>query len=333
MKNLLVAMVGVLMVGLSASCYSYGGDLDTQCCRQSIGSKLCATVCLDNPWSGYIDTVLLGRDQTYAGDLVMRSGSPVTVALSGTDLDFDSATGLRVGFYRSLSCCRELELLFTGMGNWQSEGFTTGNNDLFLPGNLGALPDFTGADAFASQYTSGMRSFEANVVREKHGIKWLAGFRYLKLDEAFSLTSFDFDSFDGEYTIQTDNSLYGGQLGCRWERAFGRTAFGVSAKSGIFGNQAEQRSRVEIQSGTNVVRDRTKADQVVANVSEITLNSDFVLTDCINLRLGLDLLWASDLALAPNQLDFSDDATSSDFVDTSGSVFMQGAHIGLSVVF
>lgn len=333
MKNLICAVTGALLVGLCVPDRSYCDDGSSQCCREVRGSDLCSAVCVNNPWRGYVDTLFLGRGQQYSGDLVRQSGSPVTVALSGSDLDFDSATGVRAGFTRSLRCGRELELSFTGMGDWQAEGVTTGNNDLSLPGALGALADFSGTDAVETQYTSGMRSFEANLIEQKHGIDWLVGFRYLKLDEGFSLTTFDLDSFAGEYTIKTTNSLYGGQIGCRCERSLGSAVFSVAAKSGIYGNQADQASVVRTLNGTAVNRDIMKSDNVVSNISEITLNSDFALSECIGVRIGLDLLWAADLALAPNQLDFTDQTTSSDFVDTTGSVFMQGAHFGLVVDF
>lgn len=122
MKNLICAITGVLLVGLCVADLSYCDDGSFQCCREVRSSDLCSAVCVNNPWRGYVDTLFLGRSQPYSGDLAMQSGSRVTVALSGSYLDFDSATGVRAGFSRSRRCRRVLELLFTGMGDWWLAG-------------------------------------------------------------------------------------------------------------------------------------------------------------------------------------------------------------------
>lgn len=122
MKNLICAITGVLLVGLCVPDVSYCDDGSFQCCREVRSSDLCSAVCVNNPWRGYVDTLFLGRSQPYSNNLAMQSGSRITVALSESDLDFDSATGVRAGFSRSLRCRRELELLFTGMCDWSLAG-------------------------------------------------------------------------------------------------------------------------------------------------------------------------------------------------------------------
>ena len=333
MKNIMIVMAGMLvscapLISKTNAAEKYSKHGQTSRIIDMLGE-----FCAENQWRGTIDTVLLGRNQKFYGNLVIQSGSPDSVAMSGSNLNFDSATGIRTTFIRDLGGSRSLQISYFDMGDWDSEAFALGLNNLNLPGDLGSLPDFSLTDAFQAQHSSDMRSFEANVTQQNGGMYWLAGFRHMRINEAFKLTSFDLDTFQGAYSVNTVNSLYGAQIGMQCQRQSGNVVISVLAKTGVYGNEAKQTSLVQTANGALTYRSKMFTDNTVSNISEITINGDIKLTEIIAFRIGFDLLWASDLALAPNQLDFSDTPTSSDFVDTSGSMFMQGAHIGLMVNF
>jgi hypothetical protein len=48
-----------------------------------------------------------------------------------------------------------------------------------------------------------------------------------------------------------------------------------------------------------------------------------------SLRVGYNLAWLSGLALAPNQFDFTDTASSGTGINGAGSLFLFGANLGL----
>ena len=53
------------------------------------------------------------------------------------------------------------------------------------------------------------------------------------------------------------------------------------------------------------------------------------LSDMWWLRLGYNMIWLSGVALAPNQWDFTDTATSGTTLVGGGGVFLHGANLGL----
>ena len=64
-------------------------------------------------------------------------------------------------------------------------------------------------------------------------------------------------------------------------------------------------------------------------IGDIGLNATYQFSQCLALRGGYQAYWVEGLALAPNQLDFTNTDTSGTSLNKTGSLFMHGAHLGL----
>ena len=77
------------------------------------------------------------------------------------------------------------------------------------------------------------------------------------------------------------------------------------------------------------MRDVKENANQVAFIGEIDFNLNYALNPNWSIRGGYQVFWVEGLALAPNQLDFTDAAGSGTTVDKTGGLFMHGAHAGL----
>ena len=64
-------------------------------------------------------------------------------------------------------------------------------------------------------------------------------------------------------------------------------------------------------------------------VGDINVTIACHLTDVWAVRGGYNVLWIEGLALAPDQLDFSDTAASGTNLQTSGGLFLHSVNVGL----
>ena len=88
-------------------------------------------------------------------------------------------------------------------------------------------------------------------------MEWLYGFRYLNLNEDFSIVSTDLQEGTSTYDVHTNNNLFGVQIGNRVRQSRGRWSLEGTGKAGIFGNAAEQHSDPIIDFPAFVVRPGT----------------------------------------------------------------------------
>jgi hypothetical protein len=92
-------------------------------------------------------------------------------------------------------------------------------------------------------YDSTFQSVELNYLHSWDHWSFLAGFRYLHLDEQFRLSEvgmFDARFFD----MRTTNDLYGGQIGVTYHHEWSWILVEWAAKFGIYGNSAVQHGKV-----------------------------------------------------------------------------------------
>jgi len=64
-------------------------------------------------------------------------------------------------------------------------------------------------------------------------------------------------------------------------------------------------------------------------IADMNISTIYRLNEVWGLRVGYNLLWLTGLALAPDQFDFSGRETGGHGLDTTGSVFLAGANLGL----
>ncbi len=69
----------------------------------------------------------------------------------------------------------------------------------------------------------------------------------------------------------------------------------------------------------------------LAVVGDLAINGRVRITDSLFLEGGYFLMWITDLARAPDQLDFTDTPTSGTTLVNNSTAFLHGGNVGLEV--
>ena len=129
-------------------------------------------------------------------------------------------------------------------------------------------------------------------------------------------------------TVSCDFSI--GQTGARIRQAWSNFGWDATAKAGIFGNAASQSQLVTDFPPGFVLRNTQSASHgQVAFVTDINLSAFYQLNSIWSLRGGYNLLWVQGVAIAPNQLDFTDTASSGSVLHSTGGFFAHGVSAGV----
>jgi len=174
-----------------------------------------------------------------------------------------------------------------------------------------------------ASYDSELCSLEANV-RLPHSdrVIWLAGFRYLELDERFHADIPSGVTPD----LATRNRLYGGQVGAEarlWQ--LGRWELEGTAKFGLFGNAAAQDG---VYDTGLVAAERGATAGTLACGIEAGLAAVYPVTSRLSMRGAYNVLWLGNVALATDQVPVSNFIADTG-LDTHGDAFYHGAFVGI----
>ncbi len=285
----------------------------------------------------YADAIFFTRDAEIGNRplvlLDMNAPTQTNVLLSTADLDFNWQVGPRITLGRDFDAFRSFEATYWGIFDFKADATVTGNNNLNLPGDLGLAAglDFFNADTMTIDYKSQINDGELTYLQNYGGLAWLIGFRYFELGEQFSITSTDNQTGTSFYQLSTYNNLFGGQIGARLTQGCGTCtswSYDITGKAGVYDNVITSSQRVGDFSGFSLRDVKTNTSEV-AFIGEIDFNANYALNPTWSIRGGYQVFWVDGLALAPNQLDFTDAAGSGTHVDKTGGMFLQGAHAGL----
>jgi hypothetical protein len=308
-------------------------ELETSCCPD-----MCCNLC---PCSYFVvEALIVGRDNQ-SGDqpLVLDLNTDEELLDSG-DLDFDWAGGVRAYYGHRVCGCLSLELGYLGVFDNSAADGVALEDSLMLPDDLGLqVNNFFGADEVNVRYASDLHSFEANAVCcccgcncacVPRSIEWLTGFRYLSFDETFGISSFDDAEGTTLYSVETDNHLYGGQVGSRYRACHGRWSWEATGKAGLFANHMEQSQDPIIDFPAFEFRDGQRgSDTDLAFVGDLNLTTIYQLNQVWAARLGYNLIWLEGVALAADQLDFTNTPGSGSDLRDGGGVFLHGVSTGV----
>jgi hypothetical protein len=278
-------------------------------------------------WYFTADAFIVTRNNEAFNQPLASSGGDTLLSTGDMDFAYEVGPNLTLG-YRPTPW-DAWEVTYFGAMDWDSRTSLTGAADLNLPGALGAALDlnFANADTMNITYSSVIQNGEFNYLWTKGQIMWLLGFRYFHLGEEFDILSTG-ASGSSAYDVTTSNDLYGGQLGARYRGGWRRFNWDFFGKAGVFGNRSVQDQTVSNLGGITV-RDTHVTRGNTAFVGDIGVNLTYSFGKCWSVRGGYNALWVEDVALAPNQLDFTDTLTSGTTINTNGGVFYHGAHAGI----
>jgi hypothetical protein len=259
--------------------------------------------------------------------------------------DFDMGVGPRVIVTRNIDEEWGWEAEYFGVFGMKAGATQSGTFESFVYG-LTEFGDNAQTAPVLYQtlqtYKSNLNNVELNAVRKWQSISLLAGFRYMRFDEQYRtdalatmsdpslLPVFDrkdvtfrwaniFRLANTTYTTidSAENNLIGGQLGLGWRQDAGRVFCEATGKAGIFGNVYK------------ISDEPTKSN--TAFIGDLNFSAGLHVNDIWSIRAGYNLLWITDVALAPRQV-----LTSIMFptpFDPDNRVFLHGANVGLEAVW
>jgi hypothetical protein len=301
------------------------------CCEPACVQSCCVSCCPS--WTVRADALFLHRSDYNRLPLAFAdngAGEPADVLLDAEDLDFDYELGPRISVIRRFCDCNELELSFFAIDSWRASGSVTGTTaapiHVQLPGFIQLAP--AGQATFLAG--SDLYSTELNYRRRAAPwLSWLVGFRWVEFGDDLSLVFDDGAGPNTIYTTDTNNHLYGLQLGADaalW--SMDRLRMDSWIKAGIYTNVADQSTSVPVlPAGAGADKTNT------AFLGELGVNLVYQLTDRLGVRGGYQAMWLEGVALAPDQLRVTDVTVPVAFCDTDGGLFFHGGFVGLEAVW
>jgi hypothetical protein len=277
-----------------------------------------------------VDAIFFTRDvQAGSKPLVLQDiVLPTTpnVLTSTADLRFPFEVGPRITLGHDFGNAYSFEASYFGIYNWHDSIINTGTNNLNLPDDLGLFPAFNSDNQITITYDSIVNNGELNILHSYGNISCLAGFRYFNLGEHLNIGANNaIIPTTGTYDVNAYNNLFGLQGGARIQQSCGNWSYDLTGKAGVYGNAVSSSQEV-VEEGF-LLRDSHKTGGQVAFVGELGFNGAYQFSQNWFLRGGYQVFWVDGVALAPNQLDFSTNPTPA--LNTTGSLFMQGANAGL----
>jgi hypothetical protein len=312
------------------NCQPEGGYCDGQFCSPDVGPN-CEPP-KSTPWYFLGEALILDRTNQTGHQVVTELDPSLAPVLRTSDIEFSPEIGPRIAIGYCTKNSTAWEVSYFGLQDWNEQATVTGNNDLNLPGDLGlaANLDFFDADAVTETYSSRIHNVELNHSWSWDETIWMIGFRYFQLNEHFNITSTDVQTGSSEYDIRTHNDLVGLQIGTRINRCTKRFWWDCTAKAGVYGNLADQHQRVDDFAGFVLRNDEADAGHT-SFIGDVSLNAAYKVREHVWIRAGYNLMWVQDVALAPNQLDFTDTPTSGTELHAGDGVFYHGVNVGLIV--
>ena len=138
------------------------------------------------------------------------------------------------------------------------------------------------------------------------------------------------------WSTNVTNNLFGLQVGAQG-RLFeiGRLSFGGSLKVGAFNNQATQNDLVSI---TKVMYSTSATVNRMAYAGEGVVQLKYLLADDLAIKVGYQMLWLNQVALAPGQIPHVHSGSNPTSVNASGvntgsSILFQGGTVGMEYLF
>jgi hypothetical protein len=296
---------------------------DWDCCKQ----WWCET------WYFRVEMLALARDHDPQSRVLIQSGSGSPV-FSANDFGFPLAPGVSTLLGHRLDGQSAIELAYFGANQWNIERTVSGPADLSLSGSLGSsLNDFNLADVMELSLRSTWHNAEVNYLYDPAEVSFLAGFRYLGWHEQLAITSTDSDLDRSDYRVNVSNNLLGGQVGARVARYYYGLDLEMTGKVGIFRNEATQAQIVTDLNGTSLVRNVSATDGGIAFVGDLNISATCPVYRRWRLRAGYNLVGISGLAVAVNQLSFSDSAAAGRQVRQDSGALLHGFNLGLEAVW
>ncbi len=244
-----------------------------------------------------------------------------------------------------------------GGGDWQQERIISSENNfgLFVPFVIdGGNRSFDQSTRQSISYDSDYSSFELNyrvkqrlgrdrLVMDPNGCwhrdanpgferEYLAGLRFMEMGEQLDWRAEDIREGastdlgnDGRYYINTENDMFGFQMGTGLTYQSKRWSLGFNCKGGVFVNDASGATQLTYTVDDEDDYSNFLREDELSFIGEAKLLGRFHITPNMSLRAGYELMFMESVALAPHQATFIPEFA---FLNTSGDPFYHGVSFG-----
>ncbi|UUO09319.1 hypothetical protein M4951_10980 [Blastopirellula sp. J2-11] len=274
--------------------------------------------------------------------------------LNSNQLNFDNEAGVRFMMNWICFAGSTLEVSYMGIGNWASSSTATGAGNLYSPlSNFGSDPlgGYSESDMSNLANLSMSNRFDTVEINLKRGWtgagcwfqgSWWGGFRYFRLSEDSNYVT-QGASGSMNYACNTDNDMYGAQLGGDLTtRLTTRLSLSGFLECGIYGNRGVQSTTILLNNagGTATVFETAAANRA-SMVTEGGVHGNFKITPNMALKLGYQVVYVNGVALAMDNYNFTTGlgaapaalASRGVLVDDNGSALYHGLTGGFELVW
>ncbi len=270
------------------------------------------------------DAVFLSRSGPDSGGLMFDLGTGEEL-LNLDDLGMSAEAGIRLGLICFDESGYDLELNYLGLDRFVTQRTRSSDDGIIFP-FFGGFP-LNPANTYDVEYASRLRSGEANLrYRLQDRVTLLAGFRVLELKEKFDITE-----QNGGFFSNTDNDLYGLQVGSDlilW--TLYRCHLFSTLKAGVYYNNADVMATASGSDGQ--LLQFIDGEDVAAFVGDVTLGLLIPMGPRADLRIAYQGLYLDGVGLAPNQSDNYTLSTGFGSLDES-TLYYHGGFLGVDFFF
>ncbi len=298
----------------------------------------CPRICCCPAWIVSAEAMYLrrsnGRDQILVTD--QNTGA---TRLSTSDFNDDYDVIPRLQVIRQWPNCNGWDVNMFGISSFDSD--PTSGGSFFSPQYVAPgtpIPSTAPGTVYRTQYETELYSIEVNYRQSVYRpyLTLIAGFRWLDLSDDLDVDRTAPVQQD-LFTIDTDNHMYGFQTGfdmALWTYGW-RFYIDSTLRAGIFYNRADQSTHAPFFTPVPGFVDRLSAQaNHTSFFGELGIHGAYRLTNRIWIRAGYRLMWLEGVALAPNQIPVNSlIGPGTAALDTGGSLFFEGATLGVSFTF
>jgi len=301
--------------------------------QQGFPEQGCMAPCgpTDPRWTARAEAAFMERVGGRPYPLITAGGNEL---LNVTDLNFSVEVGPRVNLIRHGDNGWDLEVGYFGIDGFTASAYRSDpvNALQFAAPNFVAVI-FPDGGTMRFDYWSRLYTIEANVRnRFNHWLTILAGFRWAQLHEELQGGFYAPPPVDVNvpfWQTNVDNHLYGFQFGAEGRILDrGNAWIEAVAKAALCGNHATQDTGVPLPTpppGASAVGSRA------ALLAEVGLTAVWQPREHLAWRIGYRCMWLDGVALAPNQIPFTDVVNGLATLDAAGTVFFHGAVGGVEI--
>jgi len=272
--------------------------------------------------------------------------------MSARDANLGHGLGFTVSVRNDTSDGEQLIGSFSYFGSWDgSDKLVSADEDIDPVSELQSDDDdFTDAYLHSISYESRLLGAELSKTMQLSNPSANAfyGVSFLSLDEEFEWHSQDNAAGNtpgtngyGQYNIETDNRLIGLVAGINAERKIGaKSTLLGSLKLGVYANRAKQTSHMEndVDLVAPDIGDGSKKEWKAAGLLQGRVGIEFTPKQNMQVRVGYQALYLSNVALAPDQITFGGELAGSALdsrlskLDTD-HILLHGPYLGLHISF